>query len=179
MRPCDIEATLRTMTVLVDTREQPTERAIARYKSMGREIRRVTLNYGDYAADAVLPDGNHIYDVESVIHPISAVIERKMSLDELAACFTTGRKRFVAEFERAKAHGCRVYLLVEGGSWEDVLHGMYKTKVSSKALLASITAFMVRYDAQIIFCAAKTSGQMIAEVLYRDLKERLERGDYG
>jgi hypothetical protein len=38
---------------------------------------------------------------------------------------------------------------------------------------------MIRYNANIIFCNAQDSGRLIKEILYRDLKERLERGDYG
>jgi hypothetical protein len=38
---------------------------------------------------------------------------------------------------------------------------------------------MVRYDITPIFCKEGTSGTMIKELLYRDTKERLQRGDYG
>jgi len=30
-----------------------------------------------------------------------------------------------------------------------------------------------------VFCKADTSGALIKEILYRDMKERLERGEYG
>ena len=53
---------LDSFEILVDTREQDTERAHRRYASFGAPIRRATLNYGDYTYNAVLPDGRQIYD---------------------------------------------------------------------------------------------------------------------
>ena len=40
---------LDSFEILVDTREQDTERAHKRYASFGVPIRRAVLNYGDYA----------------------------------------------------------------------------------------------------------------------------------
>ena len=177
LTPFEVKAVLDSMVVLVDTREQDTERARRRYKQIGLPVYRRTLNFGDYAYSATLPDGFTILPKEGTIKPKFCVIERKMDLDELAQCLTRSRKRFEAEFQRAAAAGCRIYLLVEGGSWQDIIHGQYRTKVNPKAFLASITAWMVRYNAQVIFCSAKDSGSMIAEILKRDLKERLEKGE--
>lgn len=44
---------------------------------------------------------------------------------------------------------------------------------------ASVVAFMVRFNLNVIFCKEETSGDLIREILYRDLKERLERGEFG
>lgn len=179
MSPFEVKSVLDSMVVLVDTREQDTERAQRRYKQIGRPIRRRTLNYGDYTYDATLPDGNPVYPPEGSIKPKFCAIERKMDLDELAQCLTRSRKRFEAEFQRASENGCRIYILIEHGGWEDIFHGMYKTRVNRKAFLASLTAWMVRYNTQVLFCSEKSSGQLIEEILRRDLKERLERGEIG
>jgi hypothetical protein len=37
---------------------------------------------------------------------------------------------------------------------------------------------MVRYDLQVIFCKEDTSPTLIREILYRDLKERLTKGEF-
>lgn len=179
MSPFDEKAVLDSMVVLVDTREQNTDRARRRYDHIGRPIRRRALNFGDYTYDATLPDGNPVYPPEGSIRPKFCVIERKMDLDELAQCLTRGRKRFAAEFQRAADSGCRIYLLVEDGSFEAILRRRYKTKLHPKAFLASLTAWMVRYNCQVVFCSELTSGMMIEEILRRDLKERLERGEIG
>lgn len=169
---------LRSIEILVDTREQPTKRVMKRYERFGCPHVRCTLSYGDYSYNAVLPDGTSLYNTDDTITP-ACVIERKMSLDELAACFCKGRSRFTREFERAREHGARIYLIVENASWENLLNGRYRTKMDAKAFTASVLAFMVRYNMNIIFCKEETSGDLIKEILYRDLKERLERGEFG
>ena len=174
MHPLDQKAVLASMSILVDTREQDTARARRRYRNFKIPYRRKALPYGDYTWSAVLPDGT---DLEPE-HP-PAVIERKMSLDELAGCFTRGRSRFQREFQRAADNNARIYLLVEDGSWGELFGHQYRSRLHENAFLASITAFMVRYNANFIFCREGESGRLIKEILYRDLKERLERGDYG
>ncbi len=177
MNGVEQQEVLRSMEILVDSREQPTQRAKKRYERFGCPHRRCTLSYGDYSYNAVLPNGKRIYDTSATVSP-SCVIERKMSLDELAACFCKGRKRFVKEFERAEECNARVFLIVENANWENLLNGKYQTKMNVKAFSASLVAFMIRYNLNLIFCKEETSGDLIREILYRDLKERLERGDF-
>ena len=102
-----------------------------------------------------------------------------MVWDELSACFCKGRSRFTKEFERARESGARIYLIVENASWENLLFGLYSTKMDAKAFTASVIAFMVCFNLYIIFCKEETSGDLIKEILYRGLKERLERGELG
>lgn len=177
MEPLDREAVLSTFRIIADTREQNTPRARNRFKSFGVPVERATLAYGDYCWNADI-EGVPIRTTSNTIRPL-AVIERKMNLDELAQNFTRGRKRFQREFERATASGARVYLLVENGSWEAIKNHRYKSKYNSRAFIASLTAWMVRYKMTPVFCRAESSGDVIREILYRDLKERLEVGEYG
>ena len=102
-----------------------------------------------------------------------------MSLTELSGCFCQGRDRFQREFEREREKNASVWLLVEDATWEKLLSGRYQTKFKPNAFLASITAWSIRYDLKLIMCRHEVSGQMIREILYREFKERLERGDYG
>ncbi len=155
------------MRILVDTREQPTAEAKRRLAAFGVPYERVALRSGDYSAAFVLPDGK-LYDMRDI-----CVVERKMSIDELCGNFSRDRKRFVREFERIMAAGCRVYLLVENASWEAVLGHRYRSGMTPRSLMASITAWMARYDAHVIFCRAETTPHLIREILYREAKERL------
>ena len=173
----DREKVLKSFQILVDSREQKTEKAKKRYQSFEVPYQRATLNYGDYTYNAVLPDGNEIFNVEKTILPFCA-IERKMSLDELAGCFTRSRERFKKEFEKATDHECRIFLICENSNWENLLNGKYRSKFNANAFLASSVAWMVRYNMNVIFCKEETSGRLIKEILYRDLKERLERGEF-
>lgn len=104
----------------------------------------------------------------------SVAIERKMDLDELCGCFCRSRDRFEREFIRAKNADAKLYLLIENGTWEKAYAGKYRSRMQPKAFVASLTAWLARYNCQIIFCEPATTGKLIREVLYRELKERLE-----
>lgn len=173
MTPFELKSSLESMKLLVDTREQDTEKLRSRIAASGLPHERRKLGVGDYSCSCLLPDGSEL-DFSSHI-----TVERKMNLDELCQCFGRERARFEREFERAKDAGCRIYLLVEGGSWEKVYNGKYRSLLTPQALVASIDAFRARYGMQLDFCKAETTGRLIHDILYRELKEYLERLDMG
>lgn len=174
----EIDSCLKSMSICVDTREQVSRRAVNRYESFGCPYSRSKLDYGDYAYNFTLPDGKTLYDKNDAIYP-DVCIERKMNLEELSQCFCQGRKRFEREMQRATDHGAKVYLLVENANFENLLNGKYKTKFNANAFTASLFAWTARYNITPIFCKAETSGKIIYNILYRELKERLNRGQYG
>lgn len=178
MRPKDIRSVLDTMTVLVDSREQDTERARWRYASIGLPAERCTLDYGDYSYNATLQDGSRIYDLSGRVRP-TVSIERKMNLDELAECFGSGRDRFEREFGRAGDAGAQMWLMIEGGSWESIYDHRYQSKMLPKSLAGSIFAFSRRYNLRVIFCSERTTGRIIRGILMRDLEDRLKAGEFG
>lgn len=163
-----MKRSLDSMVILVDTREQDTPSLHRRLEFAGCPWERKKLDFGDYSAKCRLPDGEWL-DLSPRV-----AVERKMSFDELCACFCRGRGRFTREFERAKAAGAAVYLLIENASWENALAGKYRSKMNPKSFVASITAWLARYRCQVIFCKAETTGVLIHEILYRELKEVLE-----
>lgn len=163
MHPVEVKRQLSSMVCLVDTREQDTVRARKRLASIGLPVERVTLPFGDYSARC------ECLDLRDAV-----VIERKMDLDEIAHCYCQDRKRFKREFERAKQANAKVYLLIENGDWEKAYAGVYRSQMKPESLVASMTAWLSRYNCPILFCKEETSGQLIHDVLYRELKERLE-----
>jgi ERCC4-type nuclease len=160
--------------IIVDTREQITDRSEQRYASMAAGIDRAVLDYGDYTYNLTLPDGP-LHDIAQRIQP-KCVIERKQNLDELAMCFTRSRDRFQREFDRAAAAGAKIFLLVENASFDMILNGQYRSKVNPNAFLSSILSWSIRYDMVPVFCDMKSSGRLIHDILFRDMKERLEGG---
>lgn len=168
MNPFEVSRALKNLTLIVDTREQDTDRLRRRIRQTGLSFVRQKLDFGDYSVKTTLDNGTE-FDISS-----SVSIERKMNLDELCACYCKGRKRFTREFERAKSAGAKVYLLIENANWEKAYNGSYRSKMSPQALTASLFAWLARYNCQIIFCKEETSGKIIREILYREMKERLE-----
>lgn len=168
MSPFELKAALDSMKLLVDTREQPTAKLRQRIEICGLPYVRKKLNAGDYSCSCTLPDGSEL-DLSKHV-----VVERKMSLDELCTCFGSQRDRFEKEFKRSSETGTRIYLLVENGNWEKAYNGKYKSLLTPQALIASIDAFRARYGMQIDFCKAETTGRLLKDILYRELKEYLQ-----
>lgn len=163
MHPVEVKTALESAVLCLDTREQDTPRLRARLSQIGWPVERRKLDFGDYSVKC---------DALSLVGAVS--IERKMSVTELCECFTRGRARFRREFKRAEEAGATMYLLVEDASWEAIYAGKYRSKMKPEALVASIIAWLARYNYQIIFCKPETTGQLIKDILYRELKERLE-----
>ena len=167
MNNFDLEKTLSTMVILVDSREKPTVEAKKRWESFGVPYRIHGLRSGDYTAEVVLPNGE-AFSLENI-----CVIERKMSIDEICGNFCQNRARFMREFERIKEAGAKAYIVVEEASWEAIYNHRYNSKMAPQALVASLTAWMARYNAHIIFCRAETFPKLCREILYREAKEIL------
>ena len=166
----DVKRSLAIMVILVDTREQDTPSLRRRLELIKCPWERQKLDFGDYSAKCRLPDGEWL-DLSPKV-----AVERKMSFDELCACFCRGRQRFTREFERARKAGATCYLLIETASCKNAFAGKYHSKMNPKSFIASMTAWRARYRCQLIFCKSETTGVLIHEILYRELKEVLESG---
>lgn len=172
--PFELERMLKSMVVLVDTREHPNKAFERRVESFGCPWKRTKLDFGDYSCKYI--------DIEGQEVSLSAhvVIERKQDGNELAMCLGTQRKRFEREFIRAKEAGAVIYLLVEEENWESLYAGeygkspRYRSKLSPKALTASIHAWQARYRMNLQFCSKATTGVLIADILRYELREMLE-----
>ena len=173
----EVKEILNTFEIIVDTREQATFRSQSRYDALGVPYYKQTLNYGDYTYNVKIK-GKNLHRTDRKVDGL-CVVERKQNLDELAACFTRSRDRFQREFERATDNNAKIYLLIENGSLDLLIKGQYRSQFKPKAFLASLMAWEVRYNVTTIFCESDHSGLLIKEVLYRDIKERLERGEFG
>lgn len=168
MHPTEVKQALKKLVLLVDTREQPTRAFHKRMESVGLPYERYKLDFGDYSCKTVIDTDKEFSLADKVC------IERKMSLNELCSCYCKGRGRFSREFERAREKEAKIYLLIENANWENILNGKYNSQMSSQALTASITAWLARYDCQLILCKAESTAKLIREILYREMKERLE-----
>lgn len=176
----DIENCLESMIILHDTREQASERASDRYEQFGCPHHKQLLAYGDYTYNFRLPSGEWYYkEGEDSIYP-DVVIERKMNLTELSGNLCQHRARFEEEFKRAVNNSAKIYLIVEDDNMEKLYNGKYKTKFHPNAFSASLWAVVTRYDITApIFVKKEISGRVIHDILYRELKNRLECGVYG
>lgn len=167
MNPVEVKDALETLKILVDTREQDTKAFRRRLEVIGLPHERRKLDFGDYSACITLNGAEMSF--ERIF-----CIERKMSLDELCMCYGKDRGRFSREFERAREAGAKTYLLVENATIENAINGKYKSRINKNAFTASLFAWLARYDCQLIFCKAESTPRVIKEIIYREVKERLE-----
>ena len=163
----EVEESLQSMVILIDSREQQTDRSKARYAQFGCPYERTTIRTGDYSAKFQLPDGSW-YDMSEDV-----TLERKMNLSELCLCFGSERKRFIREFERAKENNIRMWLLLENSSFKDAYAGRYRSQYKPKSLIASLLAFQARYNCRIVMCDESVSGKLIRDILYYEGREIL------
>jgi hypothetical protein len=165
--PIEAEECLRSMVYCVDRREQPTK-ALEKRLGYLQPYERETLNAGDYTAKTLLPDGTWFY--------VPAAVERKLSLTEISGNFTRERERFRAEFNRAREHGIRLYLLIEQASWEGAYAGAYRSKLKPQSMVASLLTWSARYGCMISMCERPdTGGKLIRDILHYEMREALDR----
>jgi len=167
VHPAEIEEIMKTLTCVVDNREQNTQKLRNRLKQIELPIERETVNVGDYTGKLFLPDGQKIM--------LPASVERKYAIDELCMCYCQQRGRFEREFKRAQEAGVRLWLLVEDATWEHIYSGKYRSQMRPKSLVGSILSYQARYDCRIVFCKEELSGKMIRDILHYEARELLER----
>lgn len=163
----EITQILKSLVIVVDSREKETPLLHQRLSSLPCAYVRRKLDFGDYTADVTLLDGE-TFSLEKKV-----TFERKNSIDEICGNFTTNRPRFVREFERAKEAGAKTYILIENASWEKINRGAYRSKMAPAALIGSLTTWLARYNCQIIFCDAETTPWLIHACLLHEMREAL------
>ena len=172
LNPVEAEECLRNMIFIIDNREQPTKSLEKRLAYL-HPYERGTVNSGDYTAKTLLPNGEWFY--------LPVVVERKMSATEIAGNFCHERERFIAEFNRARDAGTKLYILIEQTSWEGIYSGAYRSKMKPQSLVASLLTWSARYNSPIVLCErSETGGKLIRDILHYEMREALERMiDYG
>ena len=166
MKPAEMERILKTITLIVDTREQQTPEYKKRIKAVGYPYRRQALKFGDYSGEYT-KDGK-VYSLTSEF-----AIERKMSLDEICGNFGKGRRRFNNEFTRAAEAGAKMHLIVENGNYEKIIAEKYRSKFNGNSLMSSIIAFCDRYNLTMHFCTPETTPIIINKLLYHHVRNKL------
>lgn len=88
LHDAEIERALRSIVVLVDTREKKWGHIAAALEGLGCPYERQKLDFGDYSFRYTHPDESKRDFQRSI------VVERKACLDEICGNFTYGRARF-------------------------------------------------------------------------------------
>lgn len=148
----EIKELLSGLVILIDTREQGNSHILKYFESHKITHKKRKLDYGDYSA--YLPK-NEGLGIQRDIY-LTAAIERKNSVDELAATIKE-RTRFENELIRAQ-NSPFVLLVEDSDGYEKIVRGAYRSQYKAKALLGSLKSFETKYGFQTVFISPKTSG---------------------
>lgn len=162
---------IKSMVVLVDTREKANEHITTYFDSKGVAFKQKALESGDYSV--LIPPLAELGIVlpQTLNKPIEGglFIERKNSLEELAGNLGKYRDRFEAEMQRMK--NAEKHLIIEGGSWSDIILGNYDSNLGAKAFYNSLLTFISRYNLHIHFTTPKFAGCLIRGICENKIKE--------
>ncbi len=172
IKQCNIDKLIGQLVVLVDTREQNNQHIISYFDKKGVKWRLKALETVDYSCElkANLELGLP-FDItlENVVG-----IERKNSLTELAGNFTQGRSQFEEKWQKAKEKIKNLYLIIEGGSWQDIRNGNYRSDISEKALYNSLISWRNKYGFKVDFIEPDFAGEHILRLLQDSLRKLLK-----
>jgi hypothetical protein len=128
------------MKILIDSREQ------LPFAFSGKSFEDVTTEAGS------LPTGD--YSLAGLTDLVA--VERK-SLDDLAQCLGRERDRFERELVRAR--GLDAFAVVVEGSFEDLAHGRYKSKLNPHAACQSVLSFSARLGIPFFFAGSRAGAE--------------------
>lgn len=168
----EIKDLLKSMVVLVDTREQANEHVRSYFEQKKIPYESHALGYGDYSC--YLPKNEELGIMRDVYFTDAVVIERKASLDELAVNLSQERKRF--ENELIRSTGTKIYLMVENGSYGGIVRSEYRSKYNPKSYIGTLATFSARYGLDVNFVEKEMAGNFIYHHLYYHVREELLHG---
>lgn len=167
----EIEEILKSIVILIDTREKENSHIKDYFDKKGIEYKVKKLDYGDYSF--YVPRNEALGITRELYFNDIVCIERKGSLEELSGNFTKDRARI--EEELSKKRG-RLYLMIEGATYEDILRHNYKTKYIPLSFIATLKTFEARYDINTSFISKVGAGNYIYYTFFYYLREYLKHG---
>jgi len=137
---------LKSITVLVDTREQESNHILQYFKKKKIPYKIKKLNHGDYSFFIPKNDG---LDIPRDIYFDNIIaIERKANLNEIIGNLTTKRAEFKHEFS---TYAGKMYLLIEDTEYQDIIEGNFDSKMAPATLLSNLHALNHKYGLEIMY----------------------------
>lgn len=142
----EMDDIIRSMTILVDTREQKNEHITKYFEKAGIPWKKRALKQGDYSF--FIPANEDLNVPRDLYFDKDIVIERKGSLEELSGNFSKERDRIEKEFAIAPSNKV---LLIENASYEKLINGQYDTNYNNKSFWATLHTLWHRYNIPAFF----------------------------
>lgn len=104
------------------------------------------LDFGDYSF--IIPASEELGILRDLWFDHKIIVERKNSLEEISQCFTESRDRLKKELALAPENKI---MIIEQGSYSDMVNGKYNTRYDQKSFWASYHSFWHEFNLPIIF----------------------------
>ena len=177
----EIATIISSLTILIDKREKACGLITKYFDAKKINYVSKSLAYADYSF--FVPKNEKLGILRDVYFDKRICIEKKNGLMELIGNLCDdGGSRIESEFIRSM--GAKIYLMIEGSSFDSVIAGNYeispgnKSKYLPQALLARIKTFEAKYNINVSFCSANSSGSFIFHTFKYHLLNDLKRGIY-
>jgi ERCC4-type nuclease len=163
-----LQTLLSNIEIIIDTRENNTKHLTDYWDKQNIQYKFEKLDQGDYSF-RILPCSDIGFNGMSYADIIA--IERKADLTEISGNVSQQRDRFERELLRAKENNMSFTLLIEDGSFEDIIRHRYSTNLSEKSFIASLLTFRYRYNIAIEFIPKQYAGAWIYRHFYYYARE--------
>ena len=158
-----------SMVILVDTKEKKNQHIVDYLERNNIKCKSMSLKQGDYSF--YIPKNEKLGIPRDLYFDKEIIIERKASLEELSTNLTKERDRFEKELALAPENKC---IIIENGSYDDLIHGNYDTQYQPKSYLASFQAFWHRYGCPVFMLGNPKNSYVFIKFYFESyLKEQL------
>lgn len=170
----EITEILKTMVIIVDTREQKNDHIISYLKKKNVPIETKKLDFGDYSC--MIP-GNKDLNIPRNIY-LNSAVERKANVDEICGNLQKDTQTaFENELIRSQ-QGKFVLMVEQSDFYTKLCKGEYRSKYDPKALLARLKSFEAKYNFEIVPISKVEAGNWIYHRFYYELRHYLKRGAF-
>lgn len=168
----EITKILKTLVIVVDTREQKNEHILKYLRTKKVPYKVETLKTGDYAC--VIPKNDELGITRDIY--LAARLERKAHIDEITGNLQKAtRSAFENELIRSKDIPFTLICEDKDG-YEKMIKGDYRSDYEPLALLGTLNSFKAKYDFEIVYLDPKCTGNFIYYHFYYQAMHCLKQG---
>lgn len=152
----ELDSLLDSIVILTDSREKSNLHITQFFDEKNISWKKMGLQQGDYSF--YIPANETLHIDRDMYFDKEVCIERKGSLEEYSGNLTTTRTQLKTEFAQFKGD---MQLMIESGSYKDIVEGNYNTKYNKKSYTASLHSMSSEFGVPFIFIDREYSGLYI------------------
>lgn len=170
----EIEEILKTMKIVIDTRENVNGHILDYLHQKGVQVKNQKVDHGDYGC--MIPKNDELGIPRDIY--LNSFVERKAHIDEITGNLQKDTRQ-AFENELIRSQNSRFVLLVEDkDGYSKMINGKYRSRYNPLALLGTLNTFKARYGFEIVYLDNKFSGNWIYHHFYYQMKNYLKRGAF-